>query len=403
MCAKNKLLIISVEYPYGLKETFLHTEVVFLAQYFHVEIFPIIKGAVNDKPRELPDNVDFHEPILSRNNLKRVFQGLFNKSPILPYLKDLFFLFKSSKNLKAKIRRWFIHLLTFRTFLSSDQYKIISANPSNVIYFYWADTPVKLLKFSKNKILVRVHGGEVDLPRNEGYITMMKYNFIDSDKVLYLPISKKADFGLNNIKKVNSIVNRLGVNDLGLNPQFPQNGPVRVVSCSNLIGLKRVHLIVQALYMINDTHIQWIHFGDGPLFSEIANLSKDLPPNIDVKLFGRMENAKVLQYYSENYVDLFLNVSEAEGVPVSIMEAFSFGIPCFATDVGGTNEIVNQDNGLLVNKEFEMKLLVDFIQNVRHSSINGELRKNARNTWLSMCNAKANYKDLVDIIDLHLK
>ena len=47
-------------------------------------------------------------------------------------------------------------------------------------------------------------------------------------------------------------------------------------------------------------------------------------------------------------VDLFLNVSEYEGVPVSVMEAQSFGIPVIATAVGGTPEIVNEENGFLL-------------------------------------------------------
>ena len=44
-------------------------------------------------------------------------------------------------------------------------------------------------------------------------------------------------------------------------------------------------------------------------------------------------------------VDLFLTVSANEGIPVSIMEAQSFGIPVIATDVGGISEIVNNVNG----------------------------------------------------------
>ena len=48
-----------------------------------------------------------------------------------------------------------------------------------------------------------------------------------------------------------------------------------------------------------------------------------------------------------------MNVSESEGIPVSIMEASSFGIPVIATNVGGVGEIVeNGYNGLLLNKDF---------------------------------------------------
>lgn len=41
-------------------------------------------------------------------------------------------------------------------------------------------------------------------------------------------------------------------------------------------------------------------------------------------------------------------MSLSEGIPVSIMEAISFGIPIIATNVGGNAEIVNDETGVLI-------------------------------------------------------
>ena len=55
-----------------------------------------------------------------------------------------------------------------------------------------------------------------------------------------------------------------------------------------------------------------------------------------------MLNSNGLHYGKDVYkrqaqpYHVFLNVSSSEGVPVSIIEAMSFGIPCIATNVGGT-------------------------------------------------------------------
>ena len=58
-----------------------------------------------------------------------------------------------------------------------------------------------------------------------------------------------------------------------------------------------------------------------------------------------------MNYYENNSIDLFINVSESEGLPFSIIEAFSAGIPALATDVGGTSEIVKaRKNGILLNE-----------------------------------------------------
>ena len=51
-----------------------------------------------------------------------------------------------------------------------------------------------------------------------------------------------------------------------------------------------------------------------------------------------------------------------EGIPVSIMEAI-VSIPIIATDVGGVSEIVNEETGLLVNKNPNLDKIADLINN----------------------------------------
>ncbi|NJK95527.1 MAG: glycosyltransferase [Bacteroidales bacterium] len=55
---------------------------------------------------------------------------------------------------------------------------------------------------------------------------------------------------------------------------------------------------------------------------------------------------------------MFLNTSLSEGVPVSVMEALSFGLPVIATDVGGTGELINDEVGMLINPEISPALLM---------------------------------------------
>ena len=53
------------------------------------------------------------------------------------------------------------------------------------------------------------------------------------------------------------------------------------------------------------------------------------------------------------------------------MEALSFGIPCIATDVGGTKEIVIDGyNGWLLKKDFKEEQLVNIIRN--YCNLNNE-------------------------------
>jgi colanic acid/amylovoran biosynthesis glycosyltransferase len=74
-----------------------------------------------------------------------------------------------------------------------------------------------------------------------------------------------------------------------------------------------------------------------------------LPDRVSWRLAGHVDHSQLLECYRENRVDLFVSLSTSEGLPVSMMEAISFGIPVLATDAGGVPEIVNAHTGRLVS------------------------------------------------------
>ena len=132
-------------------------------------------------------------------------------------------------------------------------------------------------------------------------------------------------------------VHHLGVFDHGLNPEKEET-EFHIVSCSNIVPVKRVPLLAEAIGKL-DFKVRWTHIGDGPLRSEVEFVAEKYPEYVTCELLGVIPNAQVIRYYAEHHVDLFVNASRSEGVPVSIMEAFSFGIPVIATDVGGLHQV----------------------------------------------------------------
>ncbi|MEG1497600.1 MAG: glycosyltransferase, partial [Clostridiales bacterium] len=92
---------------------------------------------------------------------------------------------------------------------------------------------------------------------------------------------------------------------------------------------------------------------------------------------------------------------ESEGIPVSIMEAISFGIPVIATDVGGVNEIVyNDQNGILLDKDFSDNQLIEAINKFAFMPNDEYLkyRDNARNIWEKNYDAEKNYTEFLNEI-----
>jgi glycosyltransferase involved in cell wall biosynthesis len=179
----------------------------------------------------------------------------------------------------------------------------------------------------------------------------------------------------------------LGAKAIG-NAIMSNDNTLRIISCSNLIPLKRVEIIVAALMQIS-FDIQWIHIGGGELQTAIETACKKLPPNINWHITGKVTPNKVYNYYLNKQVDVFINISETEGLPVSIMEALSFGVPIFATNVGGTNELVSNATGKLLPKNITPQTLAvelnTFYNLPKQTKLT--LRKNATNYFKKECDS----------------
>ena len=68
-------------------------------------------------------------------------------------------------------------------------------------------------------------------------------------------------------------------------------------------------------------------------------------------------------YIKNNHFDVFINLSKFEGLPVSIIEAISFGVPVFATDAGGSREAVNYRTCKLFKNNFKTEDLSESLNN----------------------------------------
>ncbi len=166
-------------------------------------------------------------------------------------------------------------------------------------------------------------------------------------------------------------------------------------------------ILIDALSRIDFT-ISWTHIGSGPLLKDLTEYaSKKLnKQNIHFEFLGAMPNSAVMDYYQNNKISCFVNCSRSEGVPVSIMEAQSFGIPVIAPDVGGVAEQINNKTGILLPSEFNSEDLVKAIRNVGDFQTM-EVQKEILNHWEIFFNSENNYtifiKDLINTINKKTK
>lgn len=195
-------------------------------------------------------------------------------------------------------------------------------------------------------------------------------------------------------------ISRLGVPDRGTRPARDYGAPLTIASCSNIVPVKQVHLIAQlAVALAKDRSVHWHHFGDGDRSLVEAALAS-APDTLEAKLHGRRSNADVIEFYRSNWIDLFVNLSLSEGVPVSIMEAISFGIPTLATAVDGTPEVVeNGASGMLVTPELARDPVALANKLLAALAPDGPIaRSDPRQVWSRRYDARANYMALAKLL-----
>jgi glycosyltransferase involved in cell wall biosynthesis len=402
---KSELVVFTASFPYGLKETYLESEIIVLAQNFDsIKICPYYFNSKSDVPRTLPDNVIVSKPVIPRSFVLRVLLftlGCWSNVSV-PKLVREFFYFKVYLD-KDKLVSWLLALIDSSVVNFFDDFSKLKDKQDCSFYFFWgtgwAYNLVGYPKNSSTKISVRLHGGDTYLERNNGYIPLRAEVFNTAD--LLLPISdhlKKYLIDKFNISENKIVVSKMGTVCGGLSPIPQDEEQIRIVSCSNVIKLKRLDLIILALSLVNHKNIEWIHFGGGPLMSEIVDLAKSvLGSNIKWEFKGQVTNSEIHKFYLENEIDAFVNVSAHEGVPVSIIEALSYGIPSVATNVGATAEVVNESTGVLIEETFTPQLVCSLILEVK-SSVWVNKRKGALEHWENNYVANTNYTLLQSIL-----
>ena len=269
-----------------------------------------------------------------------------------------------------------------------------------LFYTYWntavtAGLVLAVQSLKDTKVVTRVHGYDLYEERSvPPYLPFRPWLYKKIDRVFGISragVTYACDHGLDP-NKVS--LNYLGTEDPGELCRASSDGVLRVLSCSFVVPVKRVALMAQSILRLANKNpnskIQWTHLGGGPLLDHVESILSVRPTNLEVHLVGLVTNKQVLDFYRNNNVDLILNLSESEGLPVSMMEALSFGVPVVATDVGGVKEVVDETNGVLLPADPTLDEVADALKSFVEFSWAEKLsmRKAARESWANRFNAE---------------
>lgn len=397
----NNIYIFTHSFPYGLNaETFLEDEIKVAASMgVDVTLIPLYSHI---QKRELPKNIKVYCELSNISLIKKI--AVFLKMCCSGWFWNLFFQ-KDPPHLITYRRQAFKYLygsFLIEYFLKTHKNLF---EKESIFYSYWCNhTPLGLVwarlhdQYYKDcRIYSRAHGFDVYEQQVGIYIPYRNFMLENIDKVFV--VSKKGvDFMqkkyITSAHKI--IVSKLGVFH-NISPKCINNDwTISFVSCSSVIPIKRVDLIflsiVEYCQKYRYQNIKWTHIGGGDEFERLNLLIKNTScSNLYVELIGGISRVEVIEIYLKSHFDIFINMSLSEGIPVSIMEAISRGIPIIATDVGGNNEIVNQETGILLSIDFNIDEFINSVNCINKNKIN--YKKSTYQYYINEYNAQMNYQN----------
>lgn len=410
----NNLIVLTEEFPYGTSESFLENEVCYWNRFDRVYLIPC-SARNRGGCRQVPDFVQVIDlDCIDKSQLEKAcgyVKALFSGRVV----RELCYLIKNRKFSKGTVKS----LLSFYTVAKRTEKEVfhkvctrLHQEDNTVYYSYWMDFQAYVLCELKgrvkgeSKFISRCHGYDVYEERRTGaYIPFRNYVLNGLDHIYCISQNGRrylCDRYPRFASKTETAF--LGTNDYGIQEYSKTGKALTIVSCAWMSRLKRLDRVVDAL-ALTSIPVKWIHFGEGSLAEEIKEYAAGKlsgKRNICYEFAGSVANRKLMECYRTGCYDLFVSVSETEGIPVSIMEATSFGVPVIATDVGGVGEIVDSGyNGfLLESSERTPMLLKGMLEKIYEMNTAEYLlfRAHARQKWEEQFYGAKNYMDFMNKI-----
>lgn len=410
------LVLITSNYPFGTSEPFPEKEIPFLQSEFN-KIIIVAQNVHSPQTRRVPSGTSIY-----RYNPSTTFKGFIE----LPFLlliniKLILSLIREEKEFRELAgvnlglsREWFLYKKIIKAIQLRDYVKKIlhkeNISSEIIFYSYWLNSGSHAIALLDNRNSIKIaRAHRIDLYEEvtgRGYLPLLKHVAEKLDAIFFISEQGMNYFSSRVTAKAELFVSRLGVlrsqdND---NNQ-PETDEFTIVSCSNMIPVKRINLIIEALSLtVFSKKTRWIHFGSGILREELGKMAQEKLHNkekLRYEFKGYIPNDEIMEFYSKHIVNLFVNTSFSEGVPVSIMEAQSYGIPVLATDTGGVSEIVAGGTGYLLPVDFRPDELSGKISRFINMEPDEEkkFREKAFSNWNHRFNAQVNYPEFVSILN----
>jgi colanic acid/amylovoran biosynthesis glycosyltransferase len=201
------------------------------------------------------------------------------------------------------------------------------------------------------------------------------------------------------------VVVHLGVR-LPAAPAEPPAGRTTRILCSARMCVWKGHrYLLAALARMRDEGVAFTcdFAGDGEIEAEVAKLVATYRLGDRVTMLGNVPHAELVESLESGTYDLAVLASterggEHEGIPVALMEAMAAELPVVATRTGSIPELVDAENGILVDQADPIALAAALSALVRDPKERRRLGRNGRRRVLAAFETGETTRTLTELL-----
>ena len=204
---------------------------------------------------------------------------------------------------------------------------------------------------------------------------------INSAELIITPSDNLKNFvtGIGFKNKITKINN--GVEIKANINQLSNKTDINIIIISRLVIQKNIDLVIHAFKVLNEKNVKLNIVGDGGEFNNLQKLIHDLELQDKVKILGKIDNNEIGELLRTS--DLFIQASNYEGLPHSLLEAINYNVPVLSTEVGGCKDLINSgERGFIISSPPEEKLIAENISFIINNRSEAEKRASAAKTFI---------------------
>ena len=355
----NKISFLLLHLGYAGIETSVVNQANTLIEDYEVEIISFYKLKNNQSNR-----------LDERIKVKYLYEGEPNREDFKKALKEHKYIKVFKEGLKAIDILIKKKLLVIDSIINSDSEYLISTRYEFNM----------LLSRYGNKNSIKIAEEHHYHNNDQKYINIIKNKYKNIDYLFALTKTLEEDYKKflinNHHTKVVLIPNML--------PEIPNE--TSSLKAKNILSLGRLDYgkknddIIRAFSKLEDKEWKLYILGDGSEMDNLSKLIKNLNLQDRVFLEGYKTKEEIKEYMLKS--SIFLMASLTEGLPMVLLEAMSYGIPCIAYETAsGTNDIISDNiNGYVIKNRNEEEYVNKINELVKDEKLRKRLGMNAKET-----------------------